>query len=139
VLNSYIGKASGTILIAEDDECSRLMLEGLLVRAGYRVIAAVDGQDAVEKFAAHKEEIDLVISDVVMPRKSGKSASNEIRGMSENVKYIFVSGHSNDVIEREGELGAADEIVSKPILPFELLKKINRLLAPDRSETVHQV
>ena len=134
-----IGKASGTILIAEDDECSRLMLEGLLVRAGYRVIAAVDGQDAVEKFAAHKEEIDLVISDVVMPRKSGKSASNEIRGMSENVKYIFVSGHSNDVIEREGELGTADEIVSKPILPFELLKKINRLLAPDRSETVHQV
>ena len=70
---------SGTILVAEDDEDTRNAVAEFLTRAGYTVITAMDGQDAVEKFAARKEEIELVISDVVMPRMSGKAASEEIR------------------------------------------------------------
>ena len=90
----------------------------------YTVITAIDGQDAVEKFATRKCEIDLIISDVVMPRKSGKAACDEIRQMSERVKFIFVSGHADEVIEREGGLGADAQIIIKPILPYELLRKI---------------
>jgi PAS domain S-box-containing protein len=121
-------KACGTILLAEDDELTRTMMEELLTRAGYTVIIAVDGQDAVEKFTARKEEIQLVFTDIVMPRKSGTEARDEIRQMSASVKFIFASGHSKDVIEREGALGPDAEIITKPIMPFELLNKIASLI-----------
>ena len=96
----------------------------------YTVITAVDGQDAVEKFAARKDDIQLVISDVIMPRKSGKESCNEIRQMSAAIKFIFVSGHTHDVIGREVKLGADFEVVMKPIIPFELLRKIKELIDP---------
>ena len=120
----------GTILVAEDDADTRDALTAFLNRAGYTVITAIDGQDTVEKFAARTGKIDLVISDVVMPRKSGKAASEEIRQMDNSVKFIFVSGHADDVIWREGGFGPNVEIMAKPILPFELLQKIMELLQP---------
>jgi two-component system, cell cycle sensor histidine kinase and response regulator CckA len=123
-----IEKVSGTILVAEDDPNTRALLAEFLTLAGYTVITATDGQDAVEKFAARTGEIDLVISDVVMPRKSGKTACDEIRQMSESVKFIFVSGHAGNVIEREGILGANTQIIIKPILPFELLRKVREII-----------
>jgi polar amino acid transport system substrate-binding protein len=104
------------------------MLEELLTRVGYTVIAAVDGQDAVEKFAARKDDIQLVISDVIMPRKSGKAACDEIRLMSDKTKVIFFSGHTYNVIEREAELGTEAEVIVKPIMPFELLSKIREIM-----------
>jgi CheY-like chemotaxis protein len=118
------GKDFGTILVAEDDADTRDALAEFLTRAGYTIITAIDGQDAVDKFTARTGEIDLVISDVVMPRKSGKAASEEIRQMDKIVKFIFVSGHADDVIWREGGFGPNVEIMAKPILPFELLQKI---------------
>ena len=130
-----IEKASGTILVVEDEPETRAILAEFLTMAGYTVITAMDGQDAVEKFAPRKEEIELVISDVVMPRKSGKKACDEIRQMSESVKFIFVSGHANDVILREGELVTDVKIIAKPILPYELLKSI-RVLMPTVSDRV---
>jgi CheY-like chemotaxis protein len=130
-----IESGSGTILVAEDDEETRGALTEFLTRAGYTVISAIDGQDAVEKFAAHSGKIDLVISDVVMPRKSGKTASEEIRMLSDSVKFIFVSGHADDVIKREGDFGADAAVISKPILPFDLLCKIKALLPPLQAET----
>ncbi len=125
-------RGSGTILVAEDDPDTLILLEELLLRAGYTVVTAIDGQDAVEKFARQKDEIALVISDVVMPRKSGKAASDEIRRMSADMKFIFVSGHAAKVIEEEGILGIDTEhteIIMKPILPFVLLQKMREMLA----------
>jgi CheY-like chemotaxis protein len=121
-------KAFGAILLAEDDVDIRGAMVELLSRAGYTIITAVDGQDAVEKFAARKDEIQLVISDVIMPRKSGKDACDEIRQMSDKTKFIFVSGHAKDVIEREGDLGTDAEVIMKPIMPFELLQRIRELM-----------
>ncbi len=126
--NLPLDRGLGTILIAEDDPATLSVLEDFLKMAGYTVITAIDGQDAVEKFTARRGEIDLVISDVIMPRKSGKAASDEIRGMSDTVKFVFVSGHSDHVIEREGNFGVDTEIIIKPILPFELLKRMRDIL-----------
>lgn len=119
---------SGTILLAEDDPATLRIMQELLERAGYKVITAVDGEDAVKKFVMFCDEIQLVISDLIMPKKSGKQAFNEIRGFSSEMKFIFVSGHSSDLIEREGEFGDDVELIMKPVLPFELLKKISELL-----------
>ena len=80
------------------------------------------------KTAARKNDIQLVIADVVMPRKSGKVACDEIKQMSDTTKFIFVSGHTYSLIEREGELGADAEVIMKPIMPFELLKRIRDVM-----------
>ncbi|MFZ4855802.1 MAG: response regulator [Desulfuromonadaceae bacterium] len=132
-----IEKASGTILVAEDDPDTLTAVAEFLERAGYTVITAIDGQDAVDKFTARKEEIELVISDIVMPRKSGKAASEEIRQSSLSVKFIFVSGHANDVMWREGGFGADVQIIAKPILPFEMLRKIRELIPPPKAVIGH--
>jgi CheY-like chemotaxis protein len=120
--------AGTTLLVAEDDPDTLAIMDGFLKRAGYTVVTAVDGQDAVEKFAAHKDEIKLVISDVIMPRKSGKAACDEIRQMSETVKFIFISGHTRADFVADGGPGANDLMMLKPLLPFELLNKIRELL-----------
>ena len=121
--------ASGTtLLLAEDDSTSLYMMAEILERAGYTVVTAVDGQDAVEKFAAHKDEIKLVISDVVMPRKSGKAASDEIREMDKTMKFIFVTGHTLGEFGPDDVSGTGNVIMMKPLLPFELMSKIRELL-----------
>lgn len=121
-------KKSGTIMIVEDDQLTRTILDELLTRTGYTVIAASDGQDAVGKFADRNDDIRLVISDVVMPRKSGITACDEIRNMCDATKFIFISGHADTVIEREGELIDGAELVMKPIIPDQLLGKIDAIL-----------
>lgn len=124
-------KAQGVILVAEDDAETRRALEELLTHAGYTVITAEDGQDAVEKFSTRRGEINLVITDVVMPRKSGKAASDEIRQMSKGVKFIFISGHSGSVIERDGCLEEGATVIEKPVMPFVLLRKIWEMIPLD--------
>ncbi len=121
--------ASGTtLLLAEDDPTTLFMMAEFLKKAGYTVVTAVDGQDAVEKFAAHKDEIKLVISDVIMPRKSGKTACDEIREMVKTTKFIFVTGHSRAEFGHEDTPDTDDVMMIKPLLPFELLSKIRELL-----------
>ena len=117
-------RCSGTILIAEDDENTRNALAEFLTRVGYTVISAIDGQDAVEKFAARADEIELVISDVVMPRQSGRKMRDEIRKLRDGINFIFISGYSHGTLEKEGHVDHDAELVMKPILPFELLKRI---------------
>jgi PAS domain S-box-containing protein len=121
-------KKSGKILIVEDDQITRTVLDEMLTRTGYTVISASDGQDAVDKFANRKEDIMLVISDVVMPIKSGKTACDEIRDMCDATRFIFISGHADTVIEQEGELIDSSELVMKPIIPDQLMAKINAIM-----------
>ena len=91
------------------------------------MILAEDGNKAVEMFKADRDGIDLVITDVLMPNKSGREARDEIKKLSETVKFIFMSGHTRDVISHQGDLGDA-ELFMKPIdLPL-LLSKVRELI-----------
>ena len=127
-----IVSGSGLILLAEDDPSMCSFMEELLTGAGYTIITAVNGQDAVEKFTARKADIRLVISDVLMPVKSGKAACDEMRLMSETVKFILMSGHADHVIKGEGDLGTlgSDAVLfKKPIKALEMLTKVVELIA----------
>ena len=126
--DSRIESGSGTILLAEDDPAALVLLKELLERARYKVITAADGEEAVKKFVAHQDEIVLVVSDLIMPKKSGKRAYNEIREMNSGIKFIFLSGHSKEVIDREGKLGDDVEIIMKPVIPLDLLRRIGTIL-----------
>ena len=117
-----------TILLAEDDEAVRGATRVFLSDAGYRVIEAINGEDAVEKFKAHKDEIRLLLLDVIMPRRNGREAYEEIRRRSPAVKACFLSGYASDVIQSRAFPDEAFQFIPKPVRPEELLVKVRELL-----------
>jgi len=117
-----------TILVAEDDAEIRTVMELLLSEAGYRVILAADGEDAVDKFSQNQHEIQLVLLDMIMPRKSGKETYHEIRRIEPSVRVLFSSGYVADYIKNRGDLDEGAELISKPVHPTELLRKVRELL-----------
>jgi PAS domain S-box-containing protein len=117
-----------TVLLVEDDAAVRKIEKTVLERFGYTVIEAVDGQDAIEKFAGNRDKVGLLILDVIMPRMNGKEAYDEIRRMRPGVRAIFTSGYSADIIHEKGLLMGGYDYLSKPLLPSELLKKVREVL-----------
>jgi PAS domain S-box-containing protein len=119
---------SGVILMAEDDTTVRQLTKQLLEDAGYIVIEAFDGEDVVLKFSENKEKIDLLLLDTVMPKKDGKEAYEMISRIRPEVKALFMSGYSEDIIHKRGILQEGINFIAKPVTPNVLLKKIREVL-----------
>ena len=117
-----------TILIAEDDTEVRRLTKNVLEEFGYTVIEAVDGEDAISKFLKHKRKVDLIMLDVVMPRKNGKEVYQYVRKVRPDIKALFTSGYTADVIHEKGVLDEGLNFVSKPVAPTELLRKLRDIL-----------
>jgi PAS domain S-box-containing protein len=117
-----------TILLVEDSEQIRTFFRDLLTGYGYRVIEAADGADGVEKFRCHADEIDLLLLDVIMPRKNGKETYDEISAVRPAPKAIFMSGYTADVISRKGIDATGLNFLPKPLAPAVLLGKIREVL-----------
>jgi PAS domain S-box-containing protein len=117
-----------TVLLAEDDETVRGLTRSLLEKYGYKVIEAVDGEDAIEKFMEHKDTVQLLLFDVVMPKKDGKQAYESIRKIKADVKVIFASGYPGEILSSQVNLGENMELISKPVLPAELMRKVREIL-----------
>ena len=116
------------ILVAEDEPAVRELVEGILTRFGYRVLLASDGEDAVAKFTQNRDEIELVLLDMIMPKLSGKAAYDEIARLKPGVRAIFTSGYTADVIRSKGELAPGTEFIMKPVHPLLLLRKVREML-----------
>jgi Cu+-exporting ATPase len=120
---------SETILVAEDEATVRDLLATVLADAGYRVVLAEDGQDAVRKFAADPDRIDLVLLDLIMPKKGGREAFEEIRALRPEARVLFSSGYSPEFIESRGGLGKeGPDLLTKPVHPLDLLRKVRAVL-----------
>jgi len=117
-----------TLLVVEDNPAVRKLNKALLEIYGYRVIEAVDGQDAVGKFVEHQDDIKLVIMDVVMPKMNGKEALTEMAKIQPGVKALFTSGYTPDVVHKKGILLEGVHFIPKPSQPQALLKKIREVL-----------
>jgi PAS domain S-box-containing protein len=118
-----------TILIAEDDEAARELTKTVLREFGYAVIEAKNGADAVEKFMANRDRIQLLILDVIMPIKSGPEAFSEIKKAAPDTKVIFISGYTMDAVHKKRLLVEEDtNFVSKPFSPQVILQKIREVL-----------
>jgi PAS domain S-box-containing protein len=116
------------ILIAEDDVEVRKLTKNVLEEFGYTVVEAVDGEDAISKFLKHKRKVDLVMLDVVMPRKNGKEVYQYVRKVRPDIKALFTSGYTADVIHEKGVLDEGLNFVSKPVAPTDLLRKLRDIL-----------
>ncbi len=117
-----------TVLVAEDESAVRLSLKLILEEYGFTVIEAVNGEDAIEKFMENKEKIQLLILDVVMPKKKGKEVYEEIKKVRPDIKAIFTSGYTEGTIHANGTLEKGLNFISKPVSPNDLLRKIREVL-----------
>lgn len=113
-----------TILLVEDETFVREFLLDALKDRGYTVIVAEDGQDAVDKYAKSMHLIDLVLMDVMMPRKDGVSAHKEISKLNPSSKIILMSGYASE------SLGGIEDLnfIQKPMLPSTMFEYIRELL-----------
>ena len=122
------GRGTETVLLAEDDEKVRnLFLTGLR-NFGYTVIEAADGEDAVRKYQEHKDCIELLIFDLIMPKKSGNEAYDEIRKIRPDIKILFVTGYSPDMVRVRASIEDPAAIIYKPFSSMDLLNKVRNIL-----------
>jgi len=117
-----------TILIAEDDTEVRRITKEVLENFGYKVIEAVNGVDAINKFIENKDRIRLLLFDLIMPKKNGREAYEEIRKIMPDIKVLFTSGYPADIIHEKGVLEEGINFISKPVSPDDLLRKVREVL-----------
>lgn len=117
-----------TILIAEDDAEVRELTKTILKEFGYAVIEAEDGEAAVRKFRENRDRVKLLLFDLVMPKKDGKEAYEEIKKTKPGIKTIFMSGYSTNIAARKGIPEKDLAFLLKPLTPATLLKKIREVL-----------
>lgn len=120
-------QGSETILIVEDDESVRRALASVLERYGYSVLVASTGAHALE-VAAAAARLDLVIVDVVMPRMSGRAVVDRLQHAGRNPKVLFVSGHTEEIVEDRQGPSDGELFVRKPFAVEELLGKVRAAL-----------
>jgi len=123
-----LSRGSETILLAEDSKEVRDLTRDALNEAGYTVIEAVDGEDALKKYITNRNAIGMLILDVIMPKKNGKTVYDEIKQMAPDIKVLFISGYTADYLGRKGVLESSTTLLSKPFLPEDLLRKVNEIL-----------
>ncbi len=116
------------ILLAEDDKIVRGLVQECLHELGYTVISAEDGDDAVNQFVKKKDDIQLLILDVIMPKKNGRELYEEIRKIRPDIKALFTSGYSKTMIEKKGILEKGMCFLSKPATLDELARKVRDIL-----------
>lgn len=121
-------RGTETILLAEDDETVRAMTGTLLGSFGYEVISAADGDDAVQKFRENMGRIKLLLFDVIMPKKNGKEAYDEIRALDPSINVIFASGYSSDEVHQKLLVSDNTMFISKPYIPSNLMAMVRRML-----------
>jgi PAS domain S-box-containing protein len=123
-------RGNETILVAEDDETLRKLFSTVLQAYGYNVILAENGEEAIRIFTDNKDEIQLVMLDMIMPKMSGKEAYDKIKIISPGVKTLFSSGYTADRIDKDImlELKEGFDFIMKPASPKDLLRKIREVL-----------
>ncbi|MRR55256.1 MAG: response regulator [Deltaproteobacteria bacterium] len=116
------------ILLADDNELVRTVSRELLEKAGFAVVEAVDGLDAVEKFREMETAPDLLLFDIVMPRMNGMEAFQKIHEKRPELPVLFMSGYQEKIDPVRGLPEGAVEIVGKPVSPKDLVQKIRAIL-----------
>ncbi|MDT8391778.1 MAG: ATP-binding protein [Lentisphaeria bacterium] len=117
-----------TVLVAEDDAMVRRLACETLTRNGFKVIEAVDGQDALDKALIAEDDIDMLLSDVVMPRMDGVELYNEIIKVTPDIKVLFMSGYAGDILDDHGVNEDGFELIRKPFRFNELLARVRDVL-----------
>jgi len=121
-------KGAGTILIVEDEPAILMMIQHMLESLGYKILTAGLPSVALELAAKHKGEINLLLSDVIMPEINGRELSKKIEANHPGLKVLFMSGYTSDFIDKHGVLEEGVNFIQKPFSPADLAAKIRSML-----------
>ncbi|MFN7993864.1 MAG: ATP-binding protein [Bryobacteraceae bacterium] len=119
---------SETILLAEDEESVRKLMKHLLTARGYTVLDAVNGLEALNLFELEPDRIDLLLTDMVMPGMTGRDLAQKVLERKPNLRVIYMSGYTDDMLTSTGALGPGMSFLRKPLRPDVLLSRIREVL-----------
>ncbi len=117
-----------TILLAEDDESVRDLVVQVLEQAGYRVLVAPDGEEALRLFRQQGETVDLVLLDTVMPKKGGRAVYDVIKSQRPHLPVLFSTGYGYNILKNGHLPKEGIQLLRKPYSPNELLGKVREML-----------
>jgi PAS domain S-box-containing protein len=123
------GPVTATVLVVEDEAAVRQALQRLLTAEGYAVFIASNGAEALEIFASRKDEIDLLITDIVMPAMSGRALADKCCLMRQSLKVIYVSGYTRDSLLSQQTFADGTQLIEKPFTRETVLARIAEVLA----------
>jgi len=115
-----------TLLLVDDDDAVRTLAASILRRAGYTVLEASSGADAVDAASNHRETIDLLVADVVMPGMTSAGLARRLLSSRPGMKLLYMSGYTHDT--ENLSLGSDSDFLPKPFTPADLLDRVRRLL-----------
>jgi two-component system, cell cycle sensor histidine kinase and response regulator CckA len=121
-----------TILLVEDDPAVRRMAVEVLLSAGYRVLAAPSGADALRIAAKHEGRLDLLLTDVVMPGMTGPELARQFLALFPRIRTLYMSGYPDDAIEKHGVRGRTVRVLQKPFTHQSLAQGVREALGAPR-------
>jgi CheY-like chemotaxis protein len=128
--HSELDRLAGTetILLCEDEEGVRHLIEFILTSHGYRVLSTGGPHEAIERAAEHGAEIDALVSDVIMPDMSGPELASRLESVRPGLRTLFVSGYTAETVRGRGRLPAGSAFLEKPFDQLSLLRAVRALL-----------
>jgi CheY-like chemotaxis protein len=122
-----------TILIAEDEPLVRLLTRKVLEQAGYRVLVAASGAEAIEIAAPLTTTLDLLLTDVVMPQMSGRELAHRLAVLRPGLRVLYMTGYSDEAVARHGVLDPGTALIQKPFTPAALAARVREVLIGESS------
>jgi CheY-like chemotaxis protein len=131
-------KGTETILFVEDEPALAELVQAVLRASGYTVLHAADGLEAIDMFGTHAHAIDVVLTDLELPRLGGWEAFQQMRNVKPSIRAVVASGYFNASLRSQMLQQGAFDFVSKPYLPNDILRSVREVLdsvVRSRSET----
>jgi len=118
----------GTVLIVENEQLMLGLIERVLLQHGYQVLAAADGEEAIEVYRLHKLEIDVVLLDVGLPKVNGVDVLYKMKSENPNVRVIIVSGFLAPELRTKMQQAGVEHFIDKPYMLDQLVETIQSLI-----------
>ena len=123
-MDGFESRKTRTVLVVDDEQSVRKLVQSILVKSGYAVISAADGLEALEKLSLDKTRVDLLLSDVLMPGLSGHQLARQVRSFIPNLRILMMSGFNAE----DSAVRTEWPLIQKPFTPKALLRRVEEVL-----------